>query len=492
MIEFDVPAQNGDNGQGKPPARFANLALRTVVFTTLFLAGFVVWLAGWLATKEKQRPPDTAASGQPTLDQTDLMQVELSAKMLWGMEGLVPAARSRQAQQSRTQIRSLLQEFEPKKSADAVVNRKLGILTAAFVDKPKALTRLNAVARLRPRDEAQAAKQEQQMWQRIYGEQPLAKDNLSGVRETLRTLDLDWYEHLALEAAYRKAGDVAAADAEHKTLTQKSSGTFLGLVGITILLMGVGLVGLALNIVAFVLGSQGKLKFGALRQVKLPPRPLWETFALYFFLQNVPPVVFSGRWHTIWLLIPLELLPLASLLWLASQLREYGLNFGEIGLRWRGWWKEALWGVAAYLTAFPWLMAGLIVFALLLKQFQLPRPYHPIQDIFQRSPNAAMLFFLFLVAAGFAPLMEEIFFRGTLHGALRRCCGPALATGLSAAFFAILHPQAAALPLFGLPIFMLGALFSCMYELRGSIIPNIVAHGINNGIVLAVFTLVTR
>ncbi len=463
--------------------------LRTLVFTLLFLAGFAVWLQGWLATKQKQQKASATSAGQSGLDQTDLMQVELTAKMMWGMESF--PGQAQQAQQMHVQIRSLLKEMADQKSTSAAVSRKLGILNAEFGEKQEALKRFMEARRLSKRGPAQILL-EGRMWQSIYGDGALTKESLPSIKETLRSLRLGWYEHLVLAAAYRKVGDHASAADQHNALVQKCAPTFFALIAITLLLIVAGMMGLVLNIIAFVMRSGGKLKFGALDKTALPGRPLMETFALYFFLQNVPPVLFSGRWHTIWLIIPLELLPLASLIWLSSQLKLLRLDFSEIGLRWRDGWKEVGWGIAGYLTAIPWLAGALILFALFLKHFHLPRPYHPIQDALERSPSTAMLVFLFIIAAVLAPVMEEIFFRGTLHGALRRWWGPFVGTVLSATFFALLHPQAATLPIFGLPIFVLGALFSCIYELRGSLIPNIVAHGINNGLVLVVYMLVAR
>lgn len=464
--------------------------MRTLVFTLLFLAGFAVWLQGWLTTKQKQQKASATSAGQSVLDQTDLMQVELTAKMMWGTESF--PGQAQQAQQMHVQIRSLLKEMADQKSTSAAASRKLGILNAEFGDKAEAAKRFREAARLGVHPNAKQMPLDSWLWHTVYGEDPLTKDDLPRVRRVVRLLRLGWYEHLVLAAAYRKVGDHASAADQHNALVRKCAPTFFALIALIFLLIVVGVIGLVLNVIAFVLRSEGKLKFGALDKTALPGRPLMETFALYFFLQNVPPYLFAERWRMLWLLIPLELLPLASLAWLYTQLKPLGLDFGEIGLRWRGWWKEVGWGIAGYLTAFPWLAGALFVFALVLKNFRLPRPYHPIQDALERGPNAVVLIFLFIIAAVLAPVMEEIFFRGALHGALRRWWGSLVGAVLSATFFALLHPQAATLPIFGLPIFVLGALFSCMYELRGSIIPNIVAHGINNGLVLAVYVMVTR
>lgn len=459
--------------------------LRALIFALLFLAGFAVWLRGWLTTQQRQRRASATHAEQPVLDRADLIQVELTAKMMWGMESFPSPQQRQQANQMRVQVRSLLKEMADKTSTTATASRKLGILNAEFGNKTEAAKRFREAARL-------GVYLDRWLWETVYGEAPLIKDDLPRVRQVVRSLRLGWYEHLVLAAAYRKAGDHTSAADQHHALVRKCAPTFVALLIITLLLLGVLAIGLMLNIIALVLRSQGKLKFGALDKTALPGRFLMETFALYFFLQNVPPYLFAERWRMVWLLVPLELLPLASLLWLSSQMKPLGLDLSAIGLRGRGWWKEVGWGVVGYLTAFPWIAGALFLFALFLKNFDLPRPYHPIQDALERSPSAVMLIFLFLLAAILAPVMEEIFFRGMLHGALRRWWGPLVGAVLSATFFALLHPQAATLPIFGVPIFLLGVLFSCLYELRGSLLPNIVAHGINNAVVLAVFMLVTR
>lgn len=94
--------------------------------------------------------------------------------------------------------------------------------------------------------------------------------------------------------------------------------------------------------------------------------------------------------------------------------------------------------------------------------------------------------FCFLLAAGFAPLFEELFFRGALHRALRgrfRFLPAALITGL---IFAALHPQG----WMGIPaLASIGVGFSLLREWRDSLIAPMVAHAINNGVLVGLFSL---
>lgn len=82
------------------------------------------------------------------------------------------------------------------------------------------------------------------------------------------------------------------------------------------------------------------------------------------------------------------------------------------------------------------------------------------------------------LAAGFAPLFEEIFFRGALHRYFRgrfRFFASALLTGV---IFAALHPQG----VFAIPaLASIGIGFSLLREWRDSLVAPMVAHAINNG-----------
>jgi membrane protease YdiL (CAAX protease family) len=77
----------------------------------------------------------------------------------------------------------------------------------------------------------------------------------------------------------------------------------------------------------------------------------------------------------------------------------------------------------------------------------------------------------------FAPVFEEIVFRGLLYASLRRRLAWPLAATLSAAIFAIAHGYGAAG--FG-SVFLSGLLWAIAYERTGSLLPNTAAHIVNN------------
>ncbi|HJU04883.1 MAG TPA: CPBP family intramembrane glutamic endopeptidase [Nitrospiraceae bacterium] len=77
----------------------------------------------------------------------------------------------------------------------------------------------------------------------------------------------------------------------------------------------------------------------------------------------------------------------------------------------------------------------------------------------------------------FAPLLEELTFRGLLFGTLRRQFGPGLSIFLSAAVFAGAHGYGV---LGFASVFWSGLLWAWMYEKTGSLLPGMSAHALNN------------
>jgi membrane protease YdiL (CAAX protease family) len=77
----------------------------------------------------------------------------------------------------------------------------------------------------------------------------------------------------------------------------------------------------------------------------------------------------------------------------------------------------------------------------------------------------------------FAPVLEEVVFRGLLYGTLRRRLGWPLAAALSAAVFAAAHGYGVAG--FG-SVFASGLMWAVAYEKTGSLLPGMAAHAANN------------
>jgi membrane protease YdiL (CAAX protease family) len=81
-------------------------------------------------------------------------------------------------------------------------------------------------------------------------------------------------------------------------------------------------------------------------------------------------------------------------------------------------------------------------------------------------------FWFFLVGAGLAPLIEEIFFRGFLFQGLRAKYGWIAGMLISSAIFAIAHLDPASL----IPTFILGNLLAYLYHRSNSVWPGVLLH----------------
>ena len=87
-----------------------------------------------------------------------------------------------------------------------------------------------------------------------------------------------------------------------------------------------------------------------------------------------------------------------------------------------------------------------------------------------------------------APLAEEIFFRGYLYVGLRERWGRGWGMAISACLFSFVHFIPGVLP----PIFLMGLLFSLIYDLTDSLWPCIALHGAINSLAFVAAYLAER
>ncbi|MEC4672523.1 MAG: CPBP family intramembrane glutamic endopeptidase, partial [Nitrospirota bacterium] len=88
-----------------------------------------------------------------------------------------------------------------------------------------------------------------------------------------------------------------------------------------------------------------------------------------------------------------------------------------------------------------------------------------------------------------APVLEELVFRGVLFASLRRRFSANISIILSAIPFALAHGYGT---LGSLTIFWSGILWAWAYEKTGSLVPGILAHALNNGLVFLMVLLLIR
>ena len=107
----------------------------------------------------------------------------------------------------------------------------------------------------------------------------------------------------------------------------------------------------------------------------------------------------------------------------------------------------------------------------------------PIYRMLPHLHAGAEMAVLTFVVGVVVPIGEEVFFRGLVLGALRRSLSRHAAVIVSALFFAAAHLQAVEL----LPILILVIVLGYLYEFTGSIVPGMIAHGLNNLAALFLF-----
>jgi membrane protease YdiL (CAAX protease family) len=341
---------------------------------------------------------------------------------------------------------------------------------------------------------------------RLYRDYERGKFDAPSLRAAERTqlaAKLGWFGDLALAPAGKDKAGPPNAERRQEVLAPalRTFWTTLAAVGLAVLLALLGFVGL---IVFLVLAGAGKLRDGlpdAIRHGGVYA----ETFALWLFLFGVLsfvahvtdelPVAYLLRQCAAMFLSLLALVwPVVRGIPWAQVRRDVGLTLGRQPL------LEPAIGVGSYLISLPLLGLGLIVvLALMFLERMLQeagggegglgpvsRAAHPIVQFLASGDWGLRLQILFLASVA-APIVEETMFRGVLYRHLReatRGVGVFLSFLVAATvvsfIFAVIHPQG----LIAVPLLMALAFgFTMAREWRGTLIPCMVAHGLNNGLV---------
>jgi membrane protease YdiL (CAAX protease family) len=160
--------------------------------------------------------------------------------------------------------------------------------------------------------------------------------------------------------------------------------------------------------------------------------------------------------------------------------------------------REVAAGVVGYVAVVPLFVAGGIVSLGLVLLWSLLQavfmgspsapPTNPIIDIVAGASGWHLVSFV-LLATVWAPLLEEIIFRGALYRHLRSRLHWILAGAGSALIFGLMHGYM--ILMLG-PVIMLGLGFAMIREWRGSLIACMTAHCIHNGMIIATIFVISR
>jgi membrane protease YdiL (CAAX protease family) len=370
---------------------------------------------------------------------------------------------------------------------------------------------------------------------RLYGDYASWSFDMSSVTAAQRDLlrnELGWFGELAqTPAGFRPNQRVALAVAGNPVLSAlmvtvfrhadmpspqaraavlvPARRTFLTLVGAAVFGVLTGLAGFVGLILLAIFQLMGKLGRG-LRCGSLHGGIYAETFALWLvvfaglnlagdFLPPAVPRLLAQGLLTLLSLVVLAWPVLRGIPWRVVR-EDIGLTAGRQPV------LEPLVGAGWYAMALPLLVVGALVMLLLMA---LERsliggdlggdsfgpsagPVHPIVAAVAHGDWWRRLQ-VFLVAAVVAPIVEETMFRGVLYRHLREatCKARALWSVLFSAtvvsfLFAVVHPQGwVAVP----ALMALAYAFTLAREWRGSLIAPMVAHGINNGLLMLLLIL---
>lgn len=387
------------------------------------------------------RPSASAPTSQPVKSELPSLQVQVQGKYILGVSGVMPAA------QRATLVPQMT--AYAKNAADQIV---VATVEAELVSKEAAL------ARLKPLDTPSAI-----AFRETYENQTALP---AKVRE-----DYGYFAELA-ETHHLPATD----DRRAAVLSAATRTTFVvvGAMGVGIILL---LAGLTLFVIALVRLSAGKLRFRS-----MPPLAnadiYAQTFALYlilFFGTSVllglmgalPQAAKAGV-----LIIPIVIASAYPLLCgvRPSMLRtDWGLSTG------RGLFTEIGLGLIGYIACLPIIGVGFLI-TLLLTTLTGTDASHPIATEVSKHPWT-----IFFLASIFAPVTEELFFRGCFFSHCRRFLNPWASGLLVGLIFAAIHPQGwAAIPALG----MIGFSLALLRHWRGSLVAPMTAHALNNTTVL--------
>jgi membrane protease YdiL (CAAX protease family) len=162
-----------------------------------------------------------------------------------------------------------------------------------------------------------------------------------------------------------------------------------------------------------------------------------------------------------------------------AQIRhDAGLHTGQ------GVMKEIGCGILGYLAGLPIIGLSLLV-VLLLSALVHQTTTHPIVN----AVDNTSVWVLLLLASVFAPITEELMFRGFFLAHLRRGMGVIAGAALSGLVFASVHPQGwLAIP----ALMTIGGWLAIIRQWRGSLIPSITVHAINNAVVVCIMMAALR
>jgi membrane protease YdiL (CAAX protease family) len=289
-----------------------------------------------------------------------------------------------------------------------------------------------------------------------------------------------WFAELALSHGLPQGA------AERQAVLASAKRAFVASTVFGIVVVMAALAGLGLLVVAAVFYARGKL-VRVYRPDPAAPGFFLEGFAVYLVVWVIASIVGQVFFPNSGIgAAPLITLPavLLGVLWPVFRGAGTARVMEGLGLvRGAGFARELGYGIVGYLAGVPVLVAAFIVTNVLASRLN-QTPTHPIQ--FEVSGGVLNALVLLAVASVWAPVTEELLFRGSFFHHVRRRHGWWVSALVVGVIFAAIHPQGwIAVPM----ITTIALVMAAIREWRGTIIAPVVAHAVNNGVVMAVTLL---
>jgi membrane protease YdiL (CAAX protease family) len=288
-----------------------------------------------------------------------------------------------------------------------------------------------------------------------------------------------WYGQLA--ASQIDSSDTADRDAAQSAARL----TVITVIAAFILTGAALLAGIVLLVFFIVARSEGKMP-----PLFAPADPrtsdvLAEGFAVYLCLMAALSIAgpYLPRHHP--LLSLLLIVPVGgALIWLRIRglwgqrlMDAVGWNAGG------GFVREMGAGIAGYITGLPIVALG-FAFFFFLARFSSVHATHPIE--YEITEGGWVRVIVLLLACVFAPITEELMFRGMFLRHLTARWHLILSAIVVSILFAAIHPQGwTAIPVLG----AIGFVLAMIRIQRNSLVASMTAHALNNGFMLMILIL---
>lgn len=381
--------------------------------------------------------------------------------------------------------------------------RRVGITKIAFLHQSQApeLQLLASKAAIKdiPKDRVAKLKAEAAMWDEVFGQPRISKARGEQILGEVRELNLGPLRDVAIAEVLRRSGQVSQADA---AMARAKQDAFVKVAGLTMLMLSLVVVGLAGVVIAILFFSR---RVGDLRSptaVGALPSILLRGFLVFLVGSVAIEVVFSGFFGMMVsgyedaALAAAVLLQIATIFaavafaitYVGARAPNGGAVLCDIGLRALSPKQSLKWAVGGYCATLPFLVLAVIATQIMLNTVLkgIPTPEHPLVPTVE-SGGVLTWTVAILLAVIVAPLVEEIVFRGLLYTALRARMGMWASVIISGMIFAALHPT---IPEQFLMLSVLGCAFAVIRERTGSLVPSMICHGINNGVIFLALWLI--